>query len=79
MAQWIYKLCFSFCMSLLLSLLMSGWVTYLNLGITDHFWANWLQAFLLAWPAAFAIAVCFGGMVGVVATKLSQRIIGWVQ
>lgn len=70
--NWIRRVSFSFCMSLVLSLLMTGWVTYLNLGITNTFFQSWSKAFILAWPAAFLIALFCSELVGRMATKLSN-------
>lgn len=47
-------------MSFSLSLLMSCWVTYLNLGLTTAFFSDWMSAFRLAWPAAAVIAFLLG-------------------
>ena len=57
-------------MSLALSLLMTCWVTFINLGLSDQFIFKWGKAFLLAWPAAFTIAFTMGPLV----MKLTQRI-----
>ncbi|WP_414831019.1 DUF2798 domain-containing protein [Alteromonas sp. H39] len=51
---------------------MTGWVTYLNLGVTEIFFQNWTKAFILAWPAAFLIALFCSGLVGRMATTLSN-------
>lgn len=50
---------FSFFMSLLMSALMSGWVTLIVAGQNGHFFQNWGHAFLAAWPAAFTIVILF--------------------
>ena len=47
-------------LSFALSLLMSCWVTWINLGLGAHFPGQWIQAFLLAWPAAAVIAFIAG-------------------
>ncbi|MBO1256328.1 DUF2798 domain-containing protein [Alteromonas sp. 5E99-2] len=51
---------FALFMSLLLSFLMSGWVTFINLGLRPEFITAWGQAFMLAWPAAAIISFGFG-------------------
>ncbi|NMH60617.1 DUF2798 domain-containing protein [Alteromonas sp. MYP5] len=61
-------------MSLLLSTLMSGWVTFINIGWVDGLGVAWLKAFLLAWPAAFVISLFMGKPVGKISVKLSQLI-----
>ncbi|WP_036229606.1 DUF2798 domain-containing protein [Marinobacterium jannaschii] len=57
-------------MSLVLCVLMTCWITFLNLGMSADFLARWGKAFLLAWPAAFVIAFSMGPGV----MKLTQRI-----
>ncbi|MFC3680213.1 DUF2798 domain-containing protein [Bacterioplanoides pacificum] len=54
------RIAFTFAMSLVLSTLMSCWVTYLNLGLVPDFLLRWGKAFVLAWPAAASIAFVFG-------------------
>jgi hypothetical protein len=44
-------------MSLLMSTLMSAWVTWLNLGFVSDYVSRWLHALAAAWPCAFAIVV----------------------
>ncbi|MEW9797862.1 DUF2798 domain-containing protein [Alteromonas sp. CYL-A6] len=70
----IQKLSFAILMSLTLSVLMSGWVTFINLGITSDFVSRWMHAFVLAWPAAFIISFTLGGKVKVISDKLSRAI-----
>ncbi|MCW8093442.1 DUF2798 domain-containing protein [Alteromonas sp. ASW11-130] len=65
------KFCHALCMSLVLSTLMSGWVTFINIGWVDELGAAWLKAFLLAWPAAFAISLFMGTPISKVSTRLS--------
>lgn len=77
--NWVRRVSFSFCMSLVLSLLMTGWVTYLNLGITEFFVQNWTKAFLLAWPAAFLIALFCSELVGKLSTKLSDVVLALIR
>lgn len=49
-------LTFTAAFSFLMSFLLSAWVTYLNLGLSDTFMQSWLTAFINAWPAAFVVA-----------------------
>jgi len=60
-------------MSFSLCLLMTGWVTFINLGLTDRFLAHWMTAFRLAWPPAALIAFLLGPMVQKATSYLSQR------
>ncbi|MCO7189393.1 MULTISPECIES: DUF2798 domain-containing protein [unclassified Pseudoalteromonas] len=59
MQKLIFTTLFSFC----LSALVSGWVTYLNLGIDAEFVPHWFSAFLHAWPVALITAYLLSGPV----------------
>jgi len=50
------RIIFTVLMSLVLSSFMTFWVTWINLGFSDAFIAQWLHAFQLAWPAAAIIS-----------------------
>lgn len=54
------RLVFSGLMSLWMSLLMTAFVVWLNLGFDVAYLLHWRHAFLAAWPAAFAIVLLFG-------------------
>lgn len=62
---------FGLLMSLVMSVLMTGWVTWINLGIRPDFALQWGRAFLMAWPAAFLIAFSFGPTL----QRLAQRLL----
>jgi hypothetical protein len=62
---------FSTLMSLLMSAVMSGWVTWIVVGLNGHFFASWGRAFITAWPAAFTIVMLCAPIV----QRLSQRIV----
>ena len=66
------RLVFAGLMSLLMSSLMSAWVTWLNLGLSPVFVQRWLSAFAAAWPPAFAIVVVAAPSV----QRLAMRIAG---
>jgi len=61
-------------MSFGLSFLMSCWVTYLNLGLTEVFFSRWMTAFQLAWPAAAVIAFFLGPPVQKATMFLARKI-----
>jgi len=44
---------FAFLMSLVMTLLMSAWVTWLNIGLQADFLPRWRHAFFAAWPCGF--------------------------
>ncbi|KTF16996.1 DUF2798 domain-containing protein [Pseudoalteromonas sp. H105] len=64
--HFIFTLVFSFMMSFLLS----AWVTYVNLGLSDTFLQSWLTAFINAWPAAFLVAFTVAPPIRTVVIKL---------
>ncbi|WP_138464952.1 DUF2798 domain-containing protein [Poseidonocella sp. HB161398] len=57
------RILFAAMMSLVLSFLMTFFVTWLNLGFGPHFASNWMAAFRVAWPAAGTISFLFGPVV----------------
>lgn len=61
---------FAALMSLWMSLLMTAFVVWLNLGFDAAYLAHWRHAFLAAWPTAFAIVLLFGPAV----QRLSQAV-----
>lgn len=64
------RVVFALLMSLLMSSLMSGWVTWLNLGMSADFLPHWQHAFVAAWPAAFTIVMLCGPMVHRLASRM---------
>ncbi|MBX7491164.1 DUF2798 domain-containing protein [Helicobacter turcicus] len=51
-----YRLVFAFLMSVFMSFIMSGIITFLNLGFQADFFEQWLlEAFPKAWVVAFPI------------------------
>jgi len=71
---WRLRLIHSSLMSFVLCLLMTAWVTLLNLGFQPGYWAAWTQAFLLAWPAAWLIAFVVGPWTLRTAHRLHDRL-----
>lgn len=67
------RIVFAALMSLLMSSLMSGWVTWLNIGLQPEFLPHWSKAFLAAWPAAFLIVVSCGPLVHRLAARITLR------
>ena len=51
------RLVFALLMSFLMSLLMTAWVTWLNLGAGPAYLVHWGKAFVAAWPAAFCVVM----------------------
>ncbi|WP_104398511.1 DUF2798 domain-containing protein [Vibrio penaeicida] len=67
-----HRIIFGLLMSLVLSSMMTLWVTWLNLGFQEHFFTSWRTAFLLAWPAAAAISIALGPTIQTLTQKLSN-------
>ena len=65
------RVIFAWLMSGLMSLLMTGWIGWINAGISPDFLARWAHAFVLAWPAAFTIVLIAAPMV----QRLTQRLV----
>lgn len=65
---------FSALMSAWMSLLMTAFLVWLNLGLDAHYLAHWRHAFLSAWPAAFAIVLLSGPRVQALSQRLASRL-----
>ncbi|WP_417684740.1 DUF2798 domain-containing protein [Roseibium sp.] len=69
-----YRIVFSGLMAFVLSFLMSGWVTWVNLGLSPDFPGQWLAAFRLAWPAAALIAFLLGPTIQGLSAAITKRL-----
>ncbi|WFE92131.1 DUF2798 domain-containing protein [Roseibium porphyridii] len=69
-----HRLIAAILMSFGLSLLMSCWVTLINLGWSDSFVAQWMAAFRLAWPPAAILAFLLGPPAQTLAGYLANRL-----
>lgn len=68
-----YRLVFSLLMSLILSFLMTAWVTWINLGFVEGFVWKWGTAFITAWPAAAIISFAFGPTIHLLAHRFIRE------
>lgn len=68
-----FRLTSSALMSLMLCGLMTGWVTWINLGFAADFMPRWGKSFIFAWPAAFFIVVMVGPTMQRLALHLLQN------
>ncbi|WP_237158014.1 DUF2798 domain-containing protein [Shewanella psychrophila] len=64
---------FSLLMSFVLSLLMTLWITWINLGLPANFLWLWAKAFMLAWPAAACISFLFAPKVHQLTEKIVSK------
>lgn len=64
---------FAFLMSLVMTLLMSAWVTWLNIGLQADFLPRWRHAFFAAWPVAFCAVMLFAPRVQQISRAIVAR------
>ncbi|MGK5055606.1 DUF2798 domain-containing protein [Janthinobacterium sp. LB2P49] len=65
---------FAFLMSLIMTLLMSAWVTWLNIGLQADFLPRWRHAFFAAWPVAFCAVMLFAPRVQLFTRSIVARL-----
>jgi Protein of unknown function (DUF2798) len=58
----------------IMACLMTGFVTWLNLGFPENYFALWARAFVIAWP----IATCAAFLAIPVSVKLTGKILNWL-
>lgn len=69
-----FRLVFAALMSAWMSLLMTAFVVWLNLGFGAGYLGHWRHAFLPAWPAAFVIVLLSGPAVQKLSRTLALRL-----
>ncbi|MBR7888184.1 DUF2798 domain-containing protein [Marinomonas sp. A79] len=69
-----HRIIFAVLMSFTLSLFMSAWITYVNMGATPDFVSFWMSAWVLAWPAAGIISFIAGPFLHGFAQKIANKI-----
>lgn len=69
-----HRIIFAVLMSFTLSLMMSAWITYLNIGLNADFVSIWLHAWVLAWPAAGVISFIAGPFLHGLAHKIAAKL-----
>lgn len=57
-------------MAAMMAFIMTGFVTWLNLGWTPDFFGNWARAFVFAWPIA--------SMAAFLALPIAPKITMWI-
>ncbi|WP_273203035.1 DUF2798 domain-containing protein [Marinobacter subterrani] len=60
----IRQFVFGFYMSGIMSLLMSGVITFINTGMDSGFAYRWIPAFLVAWAVAFPLVTFIAPLAG---------------
>ncbi|TYL46525.1 DUF2798 domain-containing protein [Marinomonas sp. IMCC 4694] len=69
-----HRIIFAVLMSFTLSLFMSAWITYVNIGVTSEFVSFWMHAWVLAWPAAGLISFIAGPFLHGLAQKIANKL-----
>lgn len=64
------KILFGLLMSGCMALLMSGIMTYINVGIDQFFLSHWMHAWIIAYPIAFISVLVFSPVI----TKIVNRL-----
>lgn len=67
------KLIFTLLLSLCLSFMVSGWVTYINLGLVADFTTRWRMPLANAWPASFIAAYVLSAPVTAVTKRIMEK------
>ncbi|NVD08765.1 DUF2798 domain-containing protein [Vibrio sp. JPW-9-11-11] len=64
------KLIFTALFSCAMSIMVSAWVTYVNLGLPEDFISRWGIAFINAWPASCTAAYVLNKPIMILTQKL---------
>ncbi|PFG09427.1 MULTISPECIES: DUF2798 domain-containing protein [unclassified Marinobacter] len=72
----VRQLIFGFYMSCMMSLLMSGVITFMNTGLDAQFAFRWLRAFLVAWGVAFPLVTFIAPIAGKLTEFTLRQITG---
>lgn len=73
MPDFRFRLLFALLMSSIMGLLMTGWVSWLNLGLVADFPLRWMNAFMKAWPPAFVIVLLLAPPLQKLTRRLLQQ------
>jgi ABC-type phosphate/phosphonate transport system permease subunit len=58
----------------IMACLMTGFVTWLNLGFPNDYFTRWMRAFVMAWP----IAACAAFLAIPLSVKLTAKFLNWL-
>ncbi|MCC5854300.1 MAG: DUF2798 domain-containing protein [Idiomarina sp.] len=67
--KWIFPIL----MSLYMSFLMTGLITWINTGVDGDFISRWWRAFYIAWPIAFVLVYLGAQPIRQFAEKLAEK------
>ncbi|PCM43631.1 DUF2798 domain-containing protein [Marinobacter sp. ANT_B65] len=68
----VRQLVFGFYMSGMMSVLMSGVITFVNTGVDSEYFSRWGAGFLVAWAVAFPLIT----FIAPIAVKLTEVTLG---
>lgn len=74
LAKWAQGLVFPVLMSIYMSLLMTGLITWVNTGLEGDYFARWWRAFYIAWPIAFLLVYFGASRIRMLSEKLTHRV-----
>ena len=63
----------TFLLSCFMSFIMSGAITFINLGMVDNFIQIWLHAWIVAWSIAFPTILAVFPFARNIATKIASK------
>ncbi|HBF06943.1 MAG: hypothetical protein CMD81_15925 [Gammaproteobacteria bacterium] len=69
-----HRFIFALLMSFVLTFFMSAWVTYINIGLIEGFREYWINAWLLAWPAAGLISFIAAPRIHRVSLSIAKKL-----
>jgi len=66
-------LVFAFMMSCIMVFVVSGFVTWANVGFAEGFVSRWMHAFIIGWPVAMCCILLFANKVRALTEKLTGQ------
>jgi Protein of unknown function (DUF2798) len=64
---------FALLMSFVMAFIMTAFVTWVNTGLTEGYFARWGHAFISAWPVALICVLLFAGRIRTLVGKLTSE------
>jgi Protein of unknown function (DUF2798) len=64
---------FALLMSFVMAFIMTAFVTWVNTGLSEGYFARWGHAFITAWPLALVCVLLFAGRIRVLVGKLTSE------
>jgi hypothetical protein len=64
---------FALLMSFVMAFIMTAFVTWVNTGFSDGYFARWAKSFIMAWPVAMMCVLLFAGRIRLLVSKLAAQ------